>query len=52
MIRTYRDRVKCPVLKRTFTMIRRTASAGKVVTTYCRLCKSMHRVRAGAFKQQ
>jgi hypothetical protein len=35
------------VLKKTFVIKRRTSSVGKVVTTYCRLCKTMHRVTAG-----
>jgi uncharacterized protein YbaR (Trm112 family) len=48
--RTYRDRVKCPITKKSFTLVRRTSSAGKEITTYCRLCKSMHRVIAGPIK--
>ncbi len=48
--RTYRDRVKCPVKNKPFTLVRRTSSAGKEVTTYCPQCKGMHRVVAGPVK--
>lgn len=48
--RTYRDRVKCPITKTSFTLVRRTASAGKEVTTWCRKCGHMHRVTAGPVK--
>lgn len=48
--KTYRDRVKCPTTGKTFTMIRRTSTAGKKAQTFCRWCKKMHTLMAGPIK--
>ena len=47
----FRDRAKCPVTRKTFVVMRRNTSAGRVVGTYCRFCREMHRIKAGRTKE-
>lgn len=43
---TYRDKAKCPKGHK-FVAIRRTSSAGKVVSTYCPQCAKAFKLAAG-----
>lgn len=47
MDKTFRDMAKCPKHGRTFVIYRRTASAGKVVATWCIHCRTYHKLQAG-----
>lgn len=44
--KTYRDSAKCPQGHK-FVAIRRTSSAGKVVSTYCPRCDKSFKLTAG-----
>ncbi|WP_314439460.1 hypothetical protein [Massilia timonae] len=44
--KTYDDKAKCPQGHR-FHILRRIGTAGKVVGTYCPMCKKSHRIKAG-----
>lgn len=48
---SYADKFKCPNCKATRTVMRRSATAGKVVATYCQSCRVMVPVNAGSPKE-
>lgn len=49
--KTYDDKAKCPQGHR-FHILRRIGTAGKMVGTYCPMCKKSHRIRAGQPRNQ